>query len=71
MRGRSAFAMRCGLAVLLLSASLAASRIPHPASRAPQGDAPLRVDRGRFTAVCYPTDEKLATALLARAVAND
>jgi Peptidase MA superfamily len=34
-------------------------------------EAPVRLDRGRFTAVCYPADEKLATALLARAVSND
>ncbi len=34
-------------------------------------EAPIRLDRGRFTAVCYPNDEKLATALLARAVEND
>ena len=48
-----------------------ASRAPRPASRVPQQDAPLRLDRGRFTAVCYPDDEKLATALLARAVGTD
>ena len=41
-----------------------------PSALRPQ-DAPLRLDRGRFTAVCYPDDEKLATALLARAVGND
>jgi hypothetical protein len=34
-------------------------------------EAPVRLDRGRFTVVCYPADEKLATALLARAVSND
>jgi len=34
-------------------------------------DAPVRLDRGRFTVVCYPGDEKLAAALLGRAVAAD
>ena len=62
--------------VLILAsfASLSAfrsSRVRHPASRAPQQDAPLRLDRGRFTVVCYPDDEKLATALLGRAVGSD
>ena len=30
-----------------------------------------RLDRGRFTIVCYPGDEKLAEALLARALTMD
>jgi hypothetical protein len=30
-----------------------------------------RLDRGRFTIVCYPGDEKLASALLARALTTD
>ncbi len=63
-------AILCGLVLLPASASMRPSRVPPPASRAPQ-DAPVRLDRGRFTAVCYPADEKLATALLARAVSND
>ncbi|HEY2377174.1 MAG TPA: hypothetical protein VGH98_14455 [Gemmatimonadaceae bacterium] len=33
--------------------------------------APLRLDRGRFTAVFYPGDDKLARALLQRALATD
>src|SRR4051794_8386300 len=37
----------------------------------PTPDAPLRLDRGRFTVVCFPIDEKLATSLLARAVGAD
>lgn len=41
-----------------------------PSALYPQ-EAPLRLDRGRFTVVCYPEDEKLATALLAGAVGND
>jgi len=31
----------------------------------------VRIDRGRMTVVCYPGDAKLASALLARAVATD
>lgn len=42
----------------------------HPSALAAQ-DAPVRLDRGRFTMVCYPGDEKLAAALLDRAVATD
>src|SRR5690348_1287098 len=34
-------------------------------------DAPLRLDRGRFTAVYFPGDERLASALVARAVETD
>jgi hypothetical protein len=34
-------------------------------------DAPVRIDRGRFTVVCYPDDEKLGAALLTRAVTTD
>ncbi len=36
-----------------------------------QDDAPRRIDSGRFTAVFYPQDEKLAGSLLKAAVAND
>ena len=64
-------AILCGLVLLPASASIRPSRVPRPASGAPQQDAPLRLDRGRFTVVCYPQDEKLAMALLARAVSND
>ena len=46
-----------------------ASRIPLPASRIPQ--SPLRLYRGRFTVVCFPADDKLANALLARALVTD
>src|SRR5690242_1421215 len=45
-------------------------RAPRPAARTPQL-APLRLDRGRFTAVFYPGDEKLAAALLGQAIATD
>ena len=36
-----------------------------------QSDAPARIDRGRFTAVFYPSEAKLATTLLDYAVASD
>lgn len=42
---------------------------PPPAPRALQ--APLRLDRGRFTIVCYPTEERLARALLDHAAVSD
>jgi len=69
--GGRALARTAGLALLLVSVLLGASSAERPASSAPQQDAPLRLDRGRFTAVYYPDDEKLASALLARAVSND
>ena len=37
----------------------------------PQQFAPLRLDRGRFTAVYYPDDAKLAAALLETAISSD
>ena len=36
-----------------------------------QVDAPLRLDRGRFTVVYFPTEQRLATALLDRSLATD
>ncbi|HEY4307748.1 MAG TPA: hypothetical protein VGM82_24955 [Gemmatimonadaceae bacterium] len=36
-----------------------------------QQDAPSRLDRGRFTAVFYPSEARLAASLLDYAVAND
>ena len=42
-----------------------------PSAICAQQDAPIRVDRGRFTVVCYPADEKLANSLLARSLATD
>lgn len=36
-----------------------------------QSDAPLRLDRGRFTVVCYPSEQRLASALLDRALVAD
>jgi hypothetical protein len=36
-----------------------------------QADAPERIDRGRFTAVFYPSERALATALLDEAVRTD
>lgn len=52
------------------AAPITASLATRHTSRATQ-DAPVRIDRGRFTVVCYPDDEKLGAALLARAVATD
>src|SRR5205823_7527416 len=34
-------------------------------------DAPTRIDRGRFTVVCFPGDAKLGAALLDRTLATD
>jgi hypothetical protein len=44
--------------------------LPFAAVRAQQ-DAPERIDRGRFTAVFFPTERRLAEQLLGNAVAND
>jgi hypothetical protein len=43
----------------------------HPASAAAQDDAPLRLDVGRFTAVYFPQDDRLARTLLEGAARND
>ncbi len=51
---------------MLLASSLALTR---PAQA--QDDAPRRLDVGRFTAVYFPPDERLAHALLAHAAATD
>ncbi len=40
-------------------------------SRARGQDAPLRLDRSRFTAVFYPSEATLVQSLLARAIATD
>ena len=48
-----------------------APRVTLHVPRATQADAPIRVDRGRFTVVCYPTEEKLANSLLDRSAATD
>lgn len=42
-----------------------------PAVATAQIDAPVRMDRGRFTAVFYPTERALATSLLAEAALTD
>lgn len=36
-----------------------------------QSPYPIRIDRGRFTAVAYPQDQQLARSILAHAVAHD
>ncbi|MEO6526053.1 MAG: hypothetical protein ABIP93_05465 [Gemmatimonadaceae bacterium] len=43
----------------------------HPALAAAQDDAPRRIDVGRFTAVYYPQDDRLARTLLNGAARND
>lgn len=40
-------------------------------SRVQSQDAPLRLDRGRFTAVFYPSEQTLAQSLVSLAIAND
>jgi hypothetical protein len=42
-----------------------------PTSVFAQYDAPIRLDRGRFTAVFYPNERALATSLLAEATETD
>jgi len=80
-RAREGWRVACGArflcsAVLSLFPLPSASSFPasapratHHASRITQ--APRRLDRGRFTVVCFPADEKLANALLARALSTD
>jgi hypothetical protein len=46
-----------------------ATRHPPPATQ--QSDAPIRIDRGRFTVVCYPTEQKLANSLLDHSLTTD
>jgi hypothetical protein len=53
-------------ALLLLAGQIATS----PLARA-QDDAPRRLDSGRFTAVFYPQDERLAQSLIRSAASND
>lgn len=47
------------------------AQLPTSNSQLSAPDAPLRVDRGRFTFICFSNDEKLATALAARAITAD
>ena len=69
-RGLGALA-RAALLLMAIGIPMAASpaAVP-PAAAAPQL-APLRIDRGRFTVVCYPSEERLANSLLARSLASD
>ena len=57
--GRGTVAVWFAALVLLIAGVLGA-----------QSDAPQRIDRGRFTAVFYPSEAKLAGALRARKVGN-
>ena len=64
----------CGRHALTLNRATAAAAIALswllPANVHPQ-DAPLRLDRSRFTAVFYPSERVLAQSLIALAIAND
>jgi len=67
--GFASRAARIRRAVTILRASLF-FWLPFSAARAQQ-DAPERLDRGRFTAVYYPSERALATSLLNDASAHD
>ena len=56
---------------LALIAPLHALRAMRHAPHTTQDGAPARIDRGRFTVVCYPGDAKLAASLLERALVTD
>ncbi|HTJ21896.1 MAG TPA: hypothetical protein VL383_05850 [Gemmatimonadaceae bacterium] len=58
-------ASRLSLALLLLLSSLV------PPARRAHAQAPIRLDRGRFTAVFYPTEQTLARSLLDVAAKTD
>jgi hypothetical protein len=76
---RSRFAWTAAVTLLALvlahGASWAArvrdSQFAIRASRASQSDAPSRLDRGRFTAVFYPSEARLAASLLESAIQSD
>ena len=69
-RGAGRRAVAIGRWLRRAGASLAlAACLAHPASA--QDDAPRRLDVGRFTAVYFPGDERLARTLLEGAVRND
>src|SRR5690349_10608833 len=65
-RGRRALIFRRALAV----AAFALLWV-FPASRAGAQDAPLRLDRSRFTALFYPSEQTLAQSLISLAIAHD
>ncbi|MFL5612320.1 MAG: peptidase MA family metallohydrolase [Gemmatimonadaceae bacterium] len=68
-RALTRHALAAGGAIATLIISVLSARTLD--AQRPTPDAPLRLDRGRFTAVCFPSDEKLATSLLARSVGSD
>lgn len=59
-------ALRCGRAIALAAIALCGI-----GSRAASQDAPLRLDRSRFTAVFYPSEATLAQSLISLAIEND
>jgi hypothetical protein len=65
-KGRHALRFRGAAAF----AAFALARFAWP-SRATSQDAPVRLDRSRFTAVYYPSEATLAQSLLSLAIAND
>ena len=75
--GRGARVLLSVTLALLVGRPTMALPVPKPEPRitrhAPRStqQAPLRLDRGRFTAVYYPDDAKLGAALLGRAIAID
>lgn len=70
---RGAWLLGTTLIALPASALPAPKHAPRVTLHAPRftQTAPLRLDRGRFTAVYYPDDARLAAALLESALAND
>ena len=73
--GRGWSAAASALLALLIPVVLGAlpsPRLPSTLHLPPSTQvAPLRLDRGRFTAIYYPDDGRLAAALLERAIATD
>jgi hypothetical protein len=59
------------LCLALIPVGFRAANTEHRAANSAQSDAPERIDRGRFTAVFYPTERVLATSLLEQAARND
>ena len=71
-RWSAAAAALFALSIPLGRGALPAARLPSTPYTPPSTQvAPLRLDRGRFTAVYFPNDGRLAAALLERAIATD
>src|SRR5215831_1485446 len=65
----------CGRRALIFRRAVALVAIALGGVFAPKGaraqDAPLRLDRSRFTALFYPSEQTLANSLISLAIAND